>query len=406
LAEAVGVWVVNRVLRIPPDRLIAANYVFQITIFSMCFSILTTPYRSMVVAMEKMHILAWLSIGEALIKLTLVMLLYVYTADRLIAYACCILICNIIIFGCYAVYCRHLAPEATKFYLVKNGQLFRGLFSFSGWSFFGGVANVGAIQGLDIVVNIFSNVGVNAALGIAKQVYNAMWQFVGSFQTAYVPQLMKLHAAKQQEELVKLSFRASKLSFILVLLVSLPLIVNADFVLKIWLGIVPEYSVTFLRLWIIYMLIESPFAPLVTLIQANGNIRAYQIIVSTMFLSILPLSVLALFMGLPIWSVLVIKDILILVICLWRTFFVGRRVNLPIRKYFVQVLLRTLTTAVLCFACVLPLRFSLSELPLLVTSSTLSVICVLSWGTLLLLRGDERTALVSFIKSHLGASRA
>ena len=129
----------------------------------------------------------------------------------------------------------------------------------------GGAANVGAILGLAIVVNIFCGVTVNTALGIAKQVYSAMWQVFGNFQTAYMPLLMKLYASKQQDELIKLSFLVSKLSFILVLLVSLPLFINADYVPTLWLGMVPEYSVIFARLCIVCMIMESPFASQMTL---------------------------------------------------------------------------------------------------------------------------------------------
>ena len=401
-AEVIGVYLINKVLNIPPGRMLAANCVFQFSIFTMLINMVTSPYRAMVIALEKMAILAWFSIIEVTMRLALIALLYFCTADRLILYGLIYLACSALMFGLYARYCRHLNAEMASFHLVRDKELFKGLLSFSGWSLFGGLATVGSFQGLDIVVNIFSGVVANAAMGIANQVINAMWQLIGGFQTAYVPHLTKLYAVGRYDELMKLSFRASKLTFLLVLLLSLPLIVNTEYILQLWLGQVPEYSVIFVRLYVLYRLIESLFTPFVPLINATGDIKVYQLVSSALILMVLPLSALALYCGAAVWSVLVIKIILVVLVCLWRVAFVGKRVNMPRRHYAAKVLLPAMLTTMICFGSVVPLSRYFNGVKLLMLSVPISFLMAAVVGSTILLNREERKACLSLLKERLG----
>lgn len=158
--------------------------------------------------------------------------------------------------------------------------MFKNLLSFSGWSLFGSVAVMLSNQGLNILLNIFYGVAVNAAMGIATQVNASIQQFVGNFQVAFRPQIVKQFSANQLASLRNLVTNSSKYSFLLLFCIVCPLLFNISFILKVWLGNVPKYAPEFCILMMIYALSESLSAPMWMTIQATGKIKKYQIIIS------------------------------------------------------------------------------------------------------------------------------
>lgn len=301
LAETVGLWFVNAKLNIPTGRSNAAFWCYQAAVITTLANIMRVPYNAVIIAYEKMSFFAGLSIVEAVLKLLVVFLLKITPLDKLVFYSFLLAGVSFIILAIYKFYCNKKF-EIAHYSRNQDKGLGKELVSFSGWSLFGAVANVANTQGTNIVLNIFTNVTVNAAMGIANQVNAAVYSFVSNFQTAFNPQLVKSYAAGEKEEFQKLVSRSAKFSFYLLWLIVLPVYVNCDFLLSLWLKNVPRYSVGFVRLVLIFSLIESLNGPLWISIQATGKIRAYQIIIGIINILNLPFSIAAFCLGAnPYW---------------------------------------------------------------------------------------------------------
>ena len=338
LAETVGLWFFYNWLNIPPDRQSAAFFVYQFSVLTTVINILRVPYHATIIAYEKMSFFALLSIIESILKLGIVFLLPIILFDRLIVYAFFVCITGIVVFLIYKIYCNRTF-EIAHFKYSNDKKLFRQLAGFSGWSVFGGFAIVSREHGTNVLVNIFHGVTVNAAMGIAMQVNSAVFQFVRNFQTAFNPQIVKSYASKDYDYFMRLIFQTSKASFFLLFFFVLPLYLNADFVLQLWLKNVPEYTVIFTRVILLVSLVEAINGPLWMSIQATGNIKKYQLIVSCLIFANLPLSLLILWMGFsPAW-VLIIKLVLKVLTLVWFIFFLSKLINLPIIKFLREVII-------------------------------------------------------------------
>lgn len=301
LAETFGLWFVNAKLNIPTGRSNAAFWCYQAAVITTLANIMRVPYNAVIIAYEKMSFFAGLSIVEAVLKLSVVFLLKITHLDKLVFYSFLLAGVSFIILAIYKFYCNKKF-EIAHYRRNQDKGLGKELVSFSGWSLFGAVANVANTQGTNIVLNIFTNVTVNAAMGIANQVNAAVYSFVSNFQTAFNPQLVKNYAAGEKKEFQTLVNRSAKFSFYLLWLIVLPVYANCSFLLSIWLKNVPQYSVEFVRLVLIFSLIESLNGPLWISIQATGKIRAYQIIIGIINILNLPFSIAAFCLGSnPYW---------------------------------------------------------------------------------------------------------
>lgn len=226
LGETVGLWFLNSKMTIPADRMVAANWVYQFSILACVASLIVTPYNAVIIARERMNVYAYVGILEVVLKLAVVYLLLVIPVDRLTTYGLLILLSQIVIAVIYMLYCtRHFAEARYRVYW--DGSLFRELVSYSGWNLFGSAAGVVKGQGLNILLNMFFTPAVNAARGIAYQVNAAITQFFTNFYTAVRPQITKYYAQGDMEEMTKLIFRSSKMSFYLIMLISMPVIIEA-----------------------------------------------------------------------------------------------------------------------------------------------------------------------------------
>lgn len=339
LAELIGLPFMITQMNFPEDRWTAVHWVYQLSIISFCFNIVRTPYTASIIAYEKMTFYAYISIIENVLKLLIVFLLMVTDGDKLIIYsilmAAVIGITNVI----YYIWCKRQFTTCV-FHKIWDKVLFKKLFSFSSWSMFGSLANVGANQGVNIIFNIFCGVLVNAAMGIASQVQSAISAFVSGFQTAMSPQLVKLYAAGEFVNLNVLIDRTSRLSYCLLFMFGMPAIIYCRPVLELWLGVVPEYAVQFSQLMIMFSLIESLSAPIFFSVQATGKIKYYQIIISVILLLNLPLTYLLLKLGYTPIECLASRVALQAVIHVWRVFYLNIIMTFEIRRYLFDVLAR------------------------------------------------------------------
>jgi len=346
LAQTVGLWFFHTWLNIPPDRQTAAFVVYQLSVVTTAIGILQVSYRATIIAHERMSFFAMLSVIEAALLLGVVLLLPIVVFDKLIIYAFLVCVTRAFIFIIHKVYCNRTF-EIARFQYCRDKDLFRQLLGFAGWNFFGSLANVSRSQGTNMLVNIFHGVIVNAAIGIATQVNTAVYQLVSNFQTAFKPQIIKSYSAKDYKYFMQLIFRTSKVSFCLLFFFVLPLYINADFVLRIWLGSVPEYTVVFVQLILISSLINAMAGPLWMSVHATGDIKRHEIIAGCFLFANLPLSLLLLWMGFsPVW-ILFIRIGLDVLLLSWRVFFLGGRINLPVNGFFREVLMPMFIVAAL-----------------------------------------------------------
>lgn len=244
IAEVVGLWIVNRILNIPSDRMFAANVVYQLSVISALVGIMQAPYTAAITAHEKMSIYAYYSVIEAALKLLGVLLLYVIAGDKLIIYAIIILVCSVSTQLLYRFYCKRHFPEC-KYLKSNDTHLLKEMFNFMGWSLFGQAAVVLTNQGVSVLVNMFFSVAANAAMGISNQITHIVSNFVNSFQTAFQPQITKLFVKHDFDELVRLTIQTSRMSSYLVMFFMVPIIFQVDNFLTLWLGEYPEYAVEF-----------------------------------------------------------------------------------------------------------------------------------------------------------------
>ncbi len=336
LGETVGVWFLYNKMQIPPDRIDAAFWVLQCSIISSFVMVVSVPYNACIVAHERMSAFAYISILEAVLKLVIVCLLVVSPFDKLIVYAILLLAVQVLICFCYSIYCnRHF--EETKYRHVWDKPLFREMTSFAGWSMFGNLSAVFFGQGLNILLNVFFGPVVNAARGVAVQVQNAILQFVGNFQMALNPQITKNYAKGEMQEMHKLMFRSARFSFFLLFFLSLPVLFETEFILRVWLKTVPENTVTFLRIMICTSLIYTCANPMIVANQATGKVKKYQAVCGTTLIMILPISYVLLKLGLPAYSVFIVHFVMECVCQLARMTMLRPLIGLRIRDYVTHV---------------------------------------------------------------------
>lgn len=301
IGETVGLWFLNHELNIPPGRIYAAHWVLQCSILTFCFGLLSAPYNACIIAHEKMGVFAYMTILDVTIKLLFVYLLFVTPFDTLITYAVALTLIglfNRIIYGWYCI--RHF--EECRYQAVLDKKLLKEMSSFSGWSFLGNTAYLLNTQGVNMAINIFFGVALNAARGIVTQVEGAVMTLINNFTMAFNPQITKSFAEGEQKYMFLLMCRGAKFSTYLLLYFLIPLEFNAGTVLALWLKEVPAYSPMFLRLSLIctaVMLIGNPF---LTGILAHGKIRNYELATTIIGCLVFPLTLVAFQLGAPAQS--------------------------------------------------------------------------------------------------------
>ena len=345
VAEPIGIWFINNKLSIPAERLDASLWIFQFSIASMFMMIIYIPYNALIVAYERMSAFAYISIVEAVLKLLIVYILTLFDYDRLITYGALMLIVQFIVRFLYTVYCNHYLSEV-KFTWRIQIKTVKRISSFAGSSLLGNVSYISYTQGLNVLLGIFFLPVVNAARGIAMQVQGAVHSFVSSFQTAINPQITKTYAVGDIKDMHELVFRSSRFSFYLLMCVTLPLILETSTILKLWLGIVPDYTVIFVRLILLTTCINSFANPLIVSVKATGKVWQYESVVAVILLSVLPISYVFLYIGFDAWIVFVVHLIMELVAQTARIIISSRLVGFLLRDYIKLVLMKILCT---CF---------------------------------------------------------
>ena len=398
LSETVGLWFLNEKLVIPEARMTAAMWVYQCSILSCAVSIMSTPYNAVIVAHEKMSAFAYISILDVSLKLLVVYLLVVLPFDKLIILAILNLLVQLFIRYIYTLYCHRHFPES-YFQFRFNKTLFKEMFGFAGWSFWGNLAAILYTQGLNMMLNIFFGPIVNAARGIAVQVQSAVQQFVGGFQTALNPQITKNYASNNLPQMHSLMFRSARFSFLLLFFLSLPVLMETNFILTLWLKTVPDDAVVFTQIMICISLIYTTANPCIIANQATGKVKIYQMVVGGILLLILPISYVVLKLGAPAYSVFIVHFCIESVAQFSRMYMLRKLIHLPLWQYMKNIYIPIVSTVVIAIILPLVVRMQVAEgwLRFLAVGFT----CVLSVGASSYFIGFTKQERVFFLDKSL-----
>ena len=308
LCESFGVWYLNNRMVIPEERLIAANWVFQISVLNFCINLITVPFNGAIIAHEKMSTFASVSIFEGVARLAICFLVITLSTDHLITYAFLYMLVQVSVMFVYQIYCRRNFEECCYKFIIDK-PLVRQMFSYSGWHIIGNSSGILNRQGVDLILNYFCGTVLNAAKGISNQVMGAVAAFSNNFMIALNPQITKSYAQGDIQYMMSLVFKGARFSYLLLFFLSLPIILNADYVIHLWLKNVPDYAIPLAQLSLVTAMISSLSNSLVAAQNATGKVRDYQIVVGGLQLLNLPLCYVALSIGFSPISVMVVAII-------------------------------------------------------------------------------------------------
>lgn len=401
LIEIVGVWLLNFKLNIPLDRMEAANWVIQCSIAVFVMNLICVPYSASIIAHEKMSAFAYISVLEVILKLAVAYILYVSPIDKLITYVVLLVIVSLLIRVVYGIYCSKNFEEC-KYKLIYDKTLLKQITGFAGWNLMGSGAYLLNTQGVNIVTNLFFGVNFNAARGIATQVEGVIKQFVTNFTTAINPQITKSYAEGNMDYMNSLVCHGAKYSYFLMLLFTIPFLYEADGIIKLWLGVVPEYAGLFLRLTMIGTLFDVLGNSTANAAWATGNIKRYYIYVGGFGCLVFPLSYIAFSLGFPAYTSYLIFIIVYIVLIFIKLYIIRGLLNFPVTKYYRKVFLRIIPVSILSFIFPSIIYFNMETgLMRIICLSFISVLITLFFIYAIGLEKSERILIANKLKQLL-----
>ena len=362
IAETVGVWFVNNKMTIPADRLYAANWVFQASILSFMFGLFSVPYNASIVSHERMSAFAYIGILDTTLRL-MVVLFIAYSSwqfDKLVVYSMLLVAVSISLQCIYLIYCRKHFEEC-RLKISFDKEFWKEISSFAGWNFIGCAAQLLKDHGVNILLNLFIGPKLNAARGIASSINTTVASFTKNFMTAANPQITKSFATNDLEYMFYLIERVSRFSFYILMFIAIPIILETEYILDMWLNSYPSHTVNFVRLVLISSLIEVISNPLITAQLATGNIRNYQLVVGGILFLNFPLAYMCLKIGYAPESVYVVSIIISIACLVFRLFFLKKMISLSINKFIKNVCLNTLKVFAVTFIPLYVLRLFIDD---------------------------------------------
>lgn len=400
ILEPVGLWMIKEKLVIPIDRLSAAIKLFHISVGIFFLSFIRIPFSAVIVANERMDYFAYIGIAEAFVKLTIVLLLSILSYDKLVVYGTFLLLSNMLFLLICSIYCFRRLGISFNFILKK--KLSVQILSFSGWSLYEGIANIGKTEVINFLLNSFYGVMLNAAVGVAKQVNSAVIQFVSNFQTAFQPQITKTYASSDQQRLNYLIENTSKYSYLIFITLVIPICFNLPFLMKIWLVEVPDYAVAFTCFFIASFVFETLGGPFWITAHSIGNIRDFQVVSGTIRLISIPMTYILLIKGFDvsyIFAPLVISELLVF---MYRLLYIHKKISFSITQYARNVLLKLVVVTVLNIICVQFIFLCVENNFLrLILSALISTSIIVSLSFLYIMSKGERVKVLSIIRKRL-----
>lgn len=400
LSETVGVWLLLDILDIPSQRQTAALWVYQFAVLTTFLNVIKIPYNALIIANERMNFYAYTSILESLLKLGIVFILSSISFDKLISYSVLLLIINCIIVVWFWLYCKKNFAECA-ITRIQNSKLMREIASFSGWNLFGSIGDICYKQGTNIIMNVFHGVTLNATIGITNQLHSAVFLFISNLQTAAIPQIIKTYATKDYARYKMLVCQISKYSFFLMLVLSLPIIINIDLILQLWLVNPPLYSNIFVVLIMVFSLIDSLQGPLWASMQAMGNIRMYQIAICICLLLNLPISYIFLYLKFHPAIIYIVQSTIALFTLIVRIYFSHNFANVEATVYAKQTLMPILAVSIVSIPIIFYVSILFDGWLKLFISSFLSLLIIPCSVLFVGISKNERRLLICLVKQKI-----
>lgn len=401
LSEPIGIWFLNTHMNIPADRLVAANWVLQCSLVTFCINLIAVPYNASIIAHERMSAFAYISVLEAALKLLVAFMLTILLFDKLIVYAVLLVCVALIIRFAYCIYCKRNFPEC-RYQFIYDKKLLKEMTEFAGWNFLTNTAYIFNTQGVNILINLYFGVALNAARGIATQVEGAVMQFVNNFTMALNPQITKSYAQGNKSDMFRLVCLGSKSACFLMMFFALPLIFEADYILSLWLKNVPSHTVAFVQLSVIAAIIDRMGITCTTACLATGKAKDYTIWVSIAGSFMFFLTWICFFAGCPPESAYVSYMATYILVNVARWVMMKRLLGFPIMEYVREVIVKVIFTV--SFAIAIPYMVIRLMEPSFVRLLVICVVCTLSTTIsicFLGLKRMERKSLVVLIQNKI-----
>ena len=404
VAETFGLWFLENKLVIPADRMTAARWVFQFTIFGFFLSLFNAPLMALITAHEDMHIYGYLGILDVLIRLATAYLLIIINVDKLMFFSIFGFTASCIVSSFYLLYCRKKYHE-TRFSFVFDKSLLREFGGFGGFVFIGNIFWILQVKGINILLNMFYGPAVNAAAGLSNSANGAVLSFANNFRQALNPPLTKSYAINQKEQAWNLLEYGTRFSFFLLLIFSVPLILETDFILKLWLKNVPEFTAIITKLMLLNILVEATFVLINTLILANGKLKTYYTIAYINSVLFLLFSYLSCKMSLAPYFPYIILPVLSIFFIPIRFFISKKELNLPVLFFIKKALLPIGFVSLISFFPFYFLKKFFINSPLnsffiIIISIIWTCLCIILFG----LRKSEILKIIALLKSKLFAN--
>ena len=399
LLEAFGVWYLNNVMVIPEGRLFAANVLFQASSLSLFFLILSIPFSAAIVSFEHMDFFAIVGVLDVILKLIIVLVLPYVGNDKLITYSCLLLIVSIANFLLYFIYAKRHFREL-RFIGARDKGLLKSMIVFSGWNFFGTFSSVVYRQGVNLLLNFFFGPIVNAARGISASVSSAISGFSSNIVMAFRPQMVESYAKENYSRTKSIMFTESKLCYLMLLLLIVPIVCEVNYLLHIWLGKeIPQYSGIFTILVLVNSQMATLYVPFTQVIHASGVMKKFQLITGCISCMIIPLGWVAFKFGLPPVSIFVVALFLALATHIACCIIVKQVFDYDIRYYISSVIIPLVITTIIAPIIPLLLHFLIPEsFYRLVFVGSSSTIIIIGCSLFLVLNAEEKAFLISIIQ--------
>lgn len=400
-AETFGLWFLHNKMVIPQERFTAALWVFHTSVLITALGVSYIPFNAIIISHERMNVFAWISILEGIIKISIAYCISMSRGDRLVFYSILMLVSQVIVVAFYVIYSKKNFNE-TRLSLQFNRPIFKDIFGFFGWNFYGTMGSVITNQGMNVLLNMFFGVVVNAARGIAVQVEGAVLSFAENIQTAINPQITKSYAQNDLRQMHNLIFLNCKVTFFVMFVLSLPIWMETDTILRLWLDKYPNYTVSFLRILIIAVFIDALGKPFVVSTNSTGKVKKLYQITGSLLLFEVPICYLALLLTNNPNSVFICMVFMNTIIFFTRVLITKPLIGLNMQSTF-NIFLRLGIVVFICFTIIVILRlFIVSHMMFLIVSIFVNLgLTIFLMYTLVLSESERKTILLSLKNNKL-----
>lgn len=352
LGETVGLWAVNNLLNIPADRMMAANVVYQLSIFTAVLNIMQAPYTAAITANERMNIYAYISIFEIFAKLGVAYGVMLIAGDKLIIYGVLLTIASTLVILINRIYCHRVFPMCS-YKKPHNRALLKQMFGYMGWNLAGQGMVVLTNQGVTVLVNLFFSVVANAAMGVSNQITHIVNNFVSNFQVAFHPQITKLYVSNNHSDLIKLADRCSRISSYLVLIFLVPIFFQINNFLTLWLGEYPDYTVEFCLFTLAAIFIDAISAPLWMILASDTNIKKYQIVLTSIYSLNFIGAYIVLKLGFAPYSVIIVRVVVYIIAVAARLLLVKEKLaSFSVPEWLASIVWNSIKILIIPIGCI------------------------------------------------------